>query len=136
MALYKCRDTCNYITIIHSTLLLILFTFKDVSDGRAPWSLLGGGTVHLHLFHVDVNVMRTDALFRKKKLRFETNSCGYKERHNILKYENFMQIHSWNLFDVALTYLNVDSGSLAPEGAVRGAGSSWRVTASLRAQVP
>ena len=41
-----------------------------------------------------------------------------------------------NLFDIALTYLNVDSGSLAPEGAVRGAGSGWRVTASLRAQVP
>ena len=58
--------TYHYSLILISTLLLILLTFKDVSDGRAPCPL-GGGTVHLYLFHVDMNIVRIDALFRKKK---------------------------------------------------------------------
>lgn len=58
--------SAGIITYYHSCVyLLLLLTFKDISDGRAPCSL-GGGTVHLHLFHMDMHIMRVDALFRNK----------------------------------------------------------------------
>lgn len=43
--------------------MLFILTFKNVPDGRTPGSL-GGWTVHLHLFHVDMLIMGTDALYK------------------------------------------------------------------------